>query len=65
MRNWRGQGLTVLVIAIIGMAAIATYAAQEVDGWRVGATAAMIAASATAAGGLIGFLFGIPPGSGW
>jgi len=55
-RLWR-RGLT--LVAAIGLAGVITYSAG-VGSWSVLAVSAMVSAGAFVAGGLLGFLFGIP-----
>jgi hypothetical protein len=56
-RSWLGAGAS---FVLFGMIVIAIYAARVPPGWTVFASTLMLAGAALAAGGLIGFLFGIP-----
>lgn len=55
--GWLGAGGSALLFGII---VIAIYSAWVPPGWTVFASALMLAGAALAAGGLLGFLFGIP-----
>jgi hypothetical protein len=58
--NPNGTIAGIAAAAAVGVAAVVAYAAQAEPVLRVGAVGVMTAAAATAAGGLVGFLFGIP-----
>ncbi|MGH2636073.1 MAG: hypothetical protein ACRDHU_08015 [Actinomycetota bacterium] len=58
-QSWQYRALATLVLGI-GLVAAAVYASQADPPWAVFASALMIAAASLAAGGLLGFLFGIP-----
>lgn len=55
----RNLALAGLVLGV-GLVAAAVYAAQTHEPWAVFASALMISSASLAAGGLLGFLFGIP-----